>query len=102
LRDIEPNGEKCYYANKKTKTGGILPEDNTTGFGPEHYTTAKMVKGEYLIQANMFSTHQKGHVPTIVNVDVTKDAGGPNEHHILYTVRLRKDGETVDVCRVSR
>jgi hypothetical protein len=99
----EPSGEKCFFAHKKTKTGGTLHEDNTDGYGPEHYTTAKMAPGEYLIQVNMFSTH-KGKdvpVPTLVTVEVTRNAGTPQETYSTHTVRLRKSGDTVDVVRIK-
>jgi hypothetical protein len=96
----EPSGEKCFFAHTKTKTGGTLHEDNTTGYGPEHYTTAKMAKGEYLIQVNMYSTGKKAVHPTIVTVNVTRDAGGPNEQYSTYTVRLRRAGETIEVARI--
>src|SRR5262249_59916351 len=45
----EPGGEQCGFSHRQTRNGGKLHEDNTTGFGPEHYTIAKAPAGDYVI-----------------------------------------------------
>lgn len=97
----EPGGEKCNYAHRNTKGGGVLHEDNTTGFGPEHFTADKLVAGEYLVQVHMYSTHTKDPVPTIVTIEVTRSAGTAQESHQTYTSRLAKTGDLQEVCRIK-
>ncbi len=98
---FEPGGEKCFYANRKTKQGGLLHEDNTVGFGPEHYTADKVAPGEYVVKVHMYSTHTKDPVPTIVTIDVTRDAGTAQATHQTFTARLAKSGDLVEVTRVK-
>jgi uncharacterized protein YfaP (DUF2135 family) len=93
----EPDGTRCSYQNRKTNSGGILHEDNVTGFGPEHYTTQRGARGVYVISVNDY----RGDVPTTVNVQVTRFAGTPNQTTHNYTVQLQRSGQTVEVCRIQ-
>jgi uncharacterized protein YfaP (DUF2135 family) len=46
----DPNGEKCYYANRTTSSGLTLDTDDTNGYGPENITTESIIPGDYLVQ----------------------------------------------------
>lgn len=53
----DPNGEKCYYANRTTASGLTLDTDDTNGYGPENITTATIIPGDYLVQVHYYSDH---------------------------------------------
>jgi len=93
----EPNGEKCSYQHRTTARGGVLHEDNVTGFGPEHYTISKAGRGTFIVSVNNF----RGDTPTTVTVEVTRFAGTPNQTTQQYTVHVQRSGQTVEVCRVQ-
>jgi tetratricopeptide (TPR) repeat protein len=43
----EPTGEKCWYQNRGTSTGGVLYWDTTDGLGPELYHAKHAAPGAY-------------------------------------------------------
>jgi hypothetical protein len=51
---IEPNGEKIYYSNKTSTSGGQISNDMTDGYGPEEYAIRRAPSGEYVIRINGF------------------------------------------------
>jgi myo-inositol-hexaphosphate 3-phosphohydrolase len=51
---IEPNGEKVYYSNKTSTSGGQISNDMTDGYGPEEYAIRRAPSGEYVIRINGF------------------------------------------------
>lgn len=55
----EPSGEKIYYNNKCSLTGGILGYDIIDGYGPEEYIHKYAPKGKYSIYANYFASHEQ-------------------------------------------
>merc|ERR1711983_576584 len=59
LHVTEPNGEKCYYSNPETKSGGSLSGDVTEGYGPEMYVQPNLKeRGDYKIEVNVYSPNQ--------------------------------------------
>jgi len=99
---IEPDGSKCFYQNRRTKSGGELSEDMTQGYGPERYQAMKAQSGEYRVIVHYFSLNPNllgGE--TYVNVVVTRRAGTPEETTERHTVILKKKDEQVEVCRVK-
>jgi hypothetical protein len=53
----DPNGEKCYWANRYTASGLALDVDDTNGYGPENITTESVIPGDYLVQVHYYSDH---------------------------------------------
>jgi hypothetical protein len=53
----DPNGEKCYFANRTTASGLTLDVDDMDGFGPENITSTSMIPGDYLVQVHYWSDH---------------------------------------------
>ena len=53
----DPNGEKCYWANRYTASGLALDVDDTNGYGPENITTQNVIPGDYLVQVHYYSDH---------------------------------------------
>ena len=86
---FEPNGEKCFYKHKKTKIGGLMSNDMTSGFGPEQYTLKKTVKGEYKIKANYYGDSlQKISGPTFLKVTTFINYGTNKEKKEVKLIRL--------------
>lgn len=51
----EPRGEECYYENPETRSGGMLSDDITTGYGPEFYINRDAPRGVYRVYVKYFS-----------------------------------------------
>jgi hypothetical protein len=99
---IEPDGTKCFYQNRLTKSGGELSEDMTQGYGPERYRVANAAKGPYRVMVHYYRANPNLLAgETHVNVVVTHHAGTPQETTERHTVILKKHGEAVEVCRVE-
>jgi hypothetical protein len=58
LHTFEPSGEQVYYQDQRGNSGN-LDVDNTTGFGPEHYTTScesnDIERGTYRFAVNNYA-----------------------------------------------
>ncbi len=107
LHVVEPGGffsagEECYYENPKTKIGGQLTQDVTTGYGPEMYTLPKAVKGDYKVRVNFYSSNNnRASARTKVYVTLYQKWGTPEEKITQQVVALDKEGEMYDVASVS-
>jgi uncharacterized protein YfaP (DUF2135 family) len=53
-----PNGEHCYYRQKKTPSGAWLDIDNTTRDGPEHIIMEKALPGTYRMSVLYFAAKE--------------------------------------------
>jgi hypothetical protein len=52
----DPTGEKVYYGNSTSASGGYLDRDDTDGIGPENiYWVDHIPDGNYIIQVHYFS-----------------------------------------------
>lgn len=49
-----PNGEHCFYSNKKTQAGAALDIDNTVADGPEHIVMDRAIPGAYSLTVLYF------------------------------------------------
>ena len=99
---IEPGGEKCFYGNRRTRSGGELTEDMTQGYGPERYQAKRARPGEYRVVVHYFRANPNllgGE--THVQVVITRFAGTPQETTERRTVILKKEKEHKEVCRVK-
>jgi|GEM_PF-1922018 len=68
----DPSGEKIYYSNPASASGGYLDRDDTDGFGPENiYWVDNIPDGNYLIQVHYYS----GMPTTNYQVKVTNGLG---------------------------
>lgn len=78
LYTIDPSGDYSAYFNQITADGGELDYDNTSGFGPEHwtlYSTDTVRWGqEYNVRAHYYSDHSSvatdPTIPTRWNINV--------------------------------
>lgn len=99
LHVIEPNGEQCYYGNRKTSSGGSLDVDITNGYGPEIYTRSVPLLGEYDIRVKYYSDN--GHPQTMVTVYIVIDEGTEKERIIKRETMLTKSGTTIEMDSVT-
>jgi hypothetical protein len=55
LHVTDPGGEECYFQNQRTRGGGHISRDITTGYGPEMFVQPHAVPGTYYIRAHYFA-----------------------------------------------
>ena len=53
-----PNGEHCYYQQKKTNSGAWLDIDNTERDGPEHIILENAIPGRYRLTVLYFAANK--------------------------------------------
>ncbi|RDC56763.1 DUF2135 domain-containing protein [Pedobacter chinensis] len=81
----DPTGEKGYYGNARTKIGGRISNDFTSGYGPEQFMIKKAVKGKYKIEVNYYGDRQINiSGPTTVTAEIyTRYATGQQQRKII-------------------
>lgn len=85
----EPSGERCYYGNSRTASGGRISNDMTDGFGPEEYLLRRAPAGDYVIEANVFrpdTLDRNG--ATSVTVRLWRDWGRPTERMESFVAEI--------------
>ena len=103
LHVIEPSGEECFYSHKKTKSGGEITDDITTGFGPEMYFNETAPDGTYKIAVKFFGSGQnRASVKNKVYLSVFEGFGSDQEKVTRKTIRLKDAGEHRTVMEVAR
>lgn len=91
LHVINPAGVDCYYGNKETEEGGRLDVDVVDGYGPEVFTQAVAVPGNYQIKVHYFSSN--GHPQTRLQVQVILFEGTASEKVYRFGKVLTKTGD---------
>ncbi len=91
LHVTDPKGEECFYSHKVTELGGKLDVDDTDGFGPEVFTLAHAISGDYKVDLKYFSSH--GHAQTVCKVQVVLFEGTDREKRIEFDKILTKTGD---------
>ena len=96
---IDPKGVKCWYRRKRTRAGGTLDTDVTSGYGPETFTQARSLPGPYRIVAHYYSA--RGSAPTEVKVEVIQFEGTPRERRLVRRGVLHRSKQQLRVAVVS-
>ena len=103
LHVTEPSGEKCFYSHNKTKSGGEITSDITTGFGPEMYFNASAPAGNYKVAVKFYGSGQnRTRLKNKVYFNIIKDFGTDKESRVRKTLQLKSAGEFQDVMTVER
>lgn len=90
----EPGGERAIYNNPKTAIGGRLSNDMTRGYGPEEYLLRRTPRGEFVIQANVFSSDRLNpNGPVTIRVHIYRAWARPDEQVETLDIEL-KPGES--------
>lgn len=98
----EPTGETCSFKNTRTRIGGIITRDVTSGFGPEMYVLKNAVKGTYTIKVKYYSIEtNRLSTRTKVSATITQGWGTDHEHITEKTVALMTETDMHDIMRVS-
>ncbi|WP_293313610.1 VIT domain-containing protein [Pedobacter sp. UBA5917] len=81
----DPTGEKGFYGNSRTKIGGRISNDFTSGYGPEQFMIKKAIKGKYKIEVNYYGDRQINiSGPTTVTAEIyTRYATGKQQRKII-------------------
>jgi hypothetical protein len=95
---IEPSGERCSAFNNYSKSGGLMSEDFSGGYGPLEYSLRHASVGTYSIQAVLFS----GTVfePVLVACRIYTAYGTPRETCVVNVVLLQKPKQLVSIGEV--
>lgn len=98
----DPNGERCFYANPLTKSGGIITRDFTDGYGPEAFLIKKAPKGKYTIQANYYGTREQTLIgPTTCYLEIYTYYGTKQETKKTIMLRLSENKEVIDIGEIE-
>jgi len=88
----DPNNEKCFYSNSRTRLGGRISDDMTQGFGPEQFLLKKAVKGTYKIEINYYGDRQATIAgPTTVMAELYTRYGTPQEKKEIIVLQMKKE-----------
>jgi hypothetical protein len=81
----DPTGEKGYYGNPRTRIGGRISNDFTSGYGPEQFMIKKAIKGKYKIEVNYFGDRQINiSGPTTITAEIyTRYATGKQQRKVI-------------------
>ena len=104
LHVLEPSGEECSYQRKRTRSGGHITQDITTGFGPEMYVLPSAPRGKYSIAAKYFrSDANRTGLRGKVYITIYHDFGMESESVKHRTVEVSDVGQkqTVDTFSVK-
>lgn len=97
-----PSGEKCYYQHKQLKTGGILLDDLTEGYGPERFHVKKAMPGDWKIEVHFYANNGSQLIAeTWVDVAIARDMGKPSATTDHYSVVLHKKDDVALVDTIT-
>jgi uncharacterized protein YfaP (DUF2135 family) len=116
----EPDGEKNFWANRETKSGGVLHDlyndlpGGGVGMGPQAYTVANAPAGKYKIQVNYWAggVFGEGEVaegpygaraqPMVpIRVETVLYEGTPQEERRSFDAVLSKPSDTYTVGEIE-
>ena len=93
LHVVTPDGGHAWYGNRVLKDGGALDVDVTTGYGPEIFSSAAPVKGNYHVYVNYSGSGENTAVLTVARLSVITNEGTPREKLHSFQVPMRAAGE---------
>jgi hypothetical protein len=68
LHVIEPSGNRIYFGNKYSQTGGFLDFDNTVAYGPENIYWEDAPEGTYEVYLDHYSGNTGGNYTVFVQI----------------------------------
>ncbi|MHC4955405.1 MAG: hypothetical protein ACYTGZ_16250 [Planctomycetota bacterium] len=103
LHVSDPTGEVCSYNHNKTKMGGRLTQDVTSGFGPEMFILPHALPGEYLAWMDYFADDDtKTSTRSRVFATIFENWGRENERVHRRTVVLDAKKEQQPIAKMTR
>jgi hypothetical protein len=102
LHVVEPSGEECYYGHRNTRSGGMLTQDVTQGYGPEMYVMPKAAKGNFNVFAHYFAQDRnRTSARTKVYVTMFENWGTANERMTEKVVMLEMGKQRHPIANLS-
>jgi uncharacterized protein YfaP (DUF2135 family) len=101
LHVTDPHGEECSFRNDKTKIGGRISADITSGYGPEQFLLKKAVKGKYRVYVNYYGDSQfVSNGPSTIMAEVYTKYADKTEHRKVICLQMsnadkRGDGKAL-------
>lgn len=93
LHVVTPDGGHAWYGNRVLKDGGALDVDVTTGYGPEIFSSAAPLKGNYHVYVNYYGSGENTAMLTVARLSVITNEGTPREKLQSFQVPMRAAGE---------
>jgi uncharacterized protein YfaP (DUF2135 family) len=93
LHVVTPDGGHAWYGNRVLKDGSALDVDVTTGYGPEIYSSAAPLKGNYHVYVNYYGSGMDSSALTVAQVSIITNEGTPREKVQSFQVPMRAAGE---------
>jgi tetratricopeptide (TPR) repeat protein len=94
----DPAKEKCSYENTSTGAGGKISNDNTQGYGPEEFMLKKAVKGNYVIEVNLYGdSRQTLGGPITIKAELFTNFGKPSQKRRVINCRVTTDKEVIKI-----
>lgn len=95
---IDPAGEKAYYSQNRTASGGHVSRDFTQGYGPEVFTIARPLPGTYRVQAHYYGDRRQSLTgPVTLQLEFQTRYGAPDGERTAVTRRLSTGSELIDI-----
>ncbi|HEU4471410.1 MAG TPA: VIT domain-containing protein [Flavisolibacter sp.] len=99
----DPRKEKCLYSNNRTSIGGRLSQDVTQGYGPEEFLLKKAVKGDYVVEANLYGDHRQTlGGPITITAELFTDFGRPSQKRSIINFRVTDSKEVVYIGKLKK
>ena len=93
LHVVTPDGGHAWYGNRVLKDGGALDVDVTTGYGPEIFSSAAPLKGNYHAHVNYYGSGENTAMLTVARLSIITNEGTPREKLQSFQVPMRAAGE---------
>ncbi len=98
----DPDGDRCWYQNTRTKAGGRISQDITQGFGPEQFMLKKAKKGKYKIETNFFAERQMNlSGPTTVMAEIYLYYASGKVERKIQTFQLAQANQAKDALFIG-
>lgn len=92
LHVIAPDGAHAWYGDRVMPNGGALDVDVTTGYGPEIFSSAAPVPGNYHVYVNYFGGPHERTILTVAQVTIISHENTPREKKQTFRVPMRALG----------
>lgn len=89
----KPEGELVNYSHRQSLAGGTLDTDVTTGYGPETFTQAHLVRGTFRVRAHAYRLDR----PARIEVTTVRFEGTPEEERRVFRGVLLRTDDVLEV-----
>lgn len=93
LHVVTPDGGHAWYGNRVLKDGSAIDVDVTTGYGPEIFSSAAPLKGQYLVYVNYYGSGADASALTVAQVTIITNENTAREKRQSFMVPMRAQGE---------